>query len=184
MAKDRPGKEFENELIAACKQLKAYSHGSNNDNPACDRFGSIPARTSTGASIGVSLLIEAKERSNPNLRFSDLSAEERKHLEAHSNSGGISLILIKFVSHKPRCWAITWEDWAELEDGHGFEFAAKPGLVHGSNKPKRARGTASFSLAEGLRPPTLVELFKIDRPHGLGKCWDLSPVINPVLEAL
>ena len=170
------GKSFESELEVSCKHLVAWNHSSNSVIPAADRKVCVPCRIkATGQLIGLSMLLEAKETRDGRFSFSNLDTNHRKHLSWHADCAGVSLVLIKVVETRPRVFGCTWHDWAELESGMGYEHER-------DEKTRRAAGTASISLADGERPLSLVELFKVQRPKGLGSCWDLFPFIPDGLE--
>lgn len=174
MAKD--GKDFEKELVGACKQLKAWSLNSNDPVPCCDRIMSIPVRVG-GLVLGLAALVEAKECRDESFDLTRISPNERRNLQSFSQSGGVTAVLIKVVSSQPRYFACTWSDWTELEHGIGFD------PDHDKSTGRRKAGTASLSLRDGERPFTMIELPKVVRPNSLGRTFDLTPLL-PVGVAL
>lgn len=171
------GRAFESELGFSCKQLTRFYHNSNNPNPCCDRTATIPVRVlGVNIILGLSMLLEAKEVRTPSLSFAAVTSTERKHLHAHFMSAGITAVVIKWVTNRPRAFFISWSDWLELEANMGFD------PEHDATKGRRKAGTASFSLLDGERPFTLNELTKVTRPHSLGSCWDLMPLLPPGVE--
>lgn len=163
------GKAFEKEVSLACKAASVFFVNPNDPNPVCDKIGCY-RRTIGNTSIGISLLIEAKECRTSRFKFSRISDRERTHLNAHLTAGGLGLILIKLVSSRPRAWGVPWEDWLELEDGCGYD----------AGSVRQLRGSASISLMDGLRPATLIELEKISRLNSLGNAWDLRPLLTEI----
>lgn len=163
------GKDFESELEVACKNIRAWNHSSNAAIPAADRLACVPCRVNhTGLIVGLSMMLEAKECRDYSFDFIRLSDNERKHLSRHADCAGITVVLLKSVCNRPRYFACHWHDWLELENGMGFDPKAKT---------RRKAGTASVSLLDGCRPWTFIELERVERGQGLGKCLDLSPLI-------
>jgi hypothetical protein len=181
-SKKKLGKKFESELGVACKPITRYHHNSNSLLPQCDRTAVMkllvlgPDGFPFGPTVGQSFLFEAKETISSSFYFGDVSPAERSNLNNHFQEAGVSAVCIKMVSNKPRAFAILWKDWVELESGHGFDPLHDAALLG-----RRKAGTASFSLLDGERPFTMLELFKVKRPdidgNNLGSTWDLLPLI-------
>lgn len=163
------GKEFESELGKACISFPGkvhgnilFTHNSNSISPLCDRVILYKNRF---------LLLEAKECRSEQFDFKRIEKNERLLLSQVARAGGYSIILIKDVP-EGRAFAIDWEDQRELEDGMGYLPPWE--LPAGKRNP---RGSASISLKDGFRPPTLIEVRKLARKDfrggDLGSVWDL-----------
>lgn len=112
-----------------------------------------------GVYRGLAVLIECKEVHKPLISFSCITPREEREMQELHKRGGLGLITICLrLPNTSRAWAITWEDWRQMQ---------------------LASGRKSVSLADP--PPEFVPLSKIDRPHGLGRAWDLLPVLEPRL---
>jgi hypothetical protein len=181
-SKKKLGKKFESELGVACKPITPYHHNSNSLLPQCDRTAVMKLRVlgpdglPFGPEVGQSFLFEAKETIFPSFSFGDVSGSERTNLGNHCLAAGVSAVCIKLVSSKPRAFSILWKDWVKLEKDSGFDPLHDSKLLG-----RRKAGTASFSLLDGERPFTMLELFKVKRPdidgNNLGSTWDLLPLI-------
>lgn len=149
MAKGR-GKEWEAQLGVALKTSGAWRYNTNDINPATD-YAAIFR--------GLGMLLEAKEVHSDILPFASISQREQRHLEAVDKAGGLSAILIcRAYPNRRRAWLCTWPDWCHLQE---------------------TLGRKSIPLDDARRPAELVELERIERPHGLGRAFDLQVALRP-----
>lgn len=159
------GKTFESEighsLKALSKSIDLSYRNSNLPMPMCDHMVWY---------AGQAYLLEEKEVHSDTLSFRAITPEERKNMNAIIHAGCEGWVLIKWIGgNTSRCFAISWQDWLELEENLGFDPDAK------RNKP----GSASFALVpDSARPGAFIELARVDRKdpdgHSLGRHWDLS----------
>ena len=171
------GKDFEHELVAASKHLGAWSLNSNDPVPCCDRILSVPVRAKADTTLGLTVLLEAKECRTETFTLARISSNERKQMNAFILGGGVAAVLVKHVTGRtPRYFATLWTDWLEMERALGFEPDLSP------SKGRRKSGTASMSLRDGERPSALVELVRVERPHSLGWTFDLAPILPAGVE--
>lgn len=146
------GKAWEAELGQALKNCTLWRYNTNDFNPACDW---------ASAYRGLAILLEAKEVHSDRLDFSSVSPLERQHLAAVHRAGGFAAVAIKRAGPNiGRAWLVNWGDFEQLRE---------------------TIGRASIPLKDGSRPASLTELTRIQRPHGLGRCWDLDAVFAPWL---
>lgn len=158
------GKKFENEIAQSCKALGAWTYSGNDRYPLCDRVACYK---------GLFLLLEAKDCSTDIFALKRVSQRERAQLRSVAKNGGHSVLLFKWATNRPRMFAITWEDFEELEQGLGF--VPPWDLPKGQRNP---RGSASISLDDRFRPPTFYEAKKVQlkdfQGGSLGTFWDLK----------
>ena len=144
----RPGKQFEAEAGQALKAVGSFRLNQNAEHGACDWVGIYQ---------GLGFVLECKETHTDRLSFSAITVRERTQLDAINDLGGLGLVGIKWIgSNWSRVFLICWSDWLELEK----------------------RTPRSIPLSDGLRPPLLTEVGRVDRPNSLGKAWELRPFLQ------
>jgi hypothetical protein len=172
MSKPRPGKVLEAEIRQFFKSAAAWSHGFDNigaSDARCPRCFQPMARLNAPRPAdriacyrGLSVLVECKETGKTSLPLENLQAHQERHLQAHHEAGGVSLLVIRQnIPRAPRAWVILWDDWPAL-------FQALAGRV-------------SVPLLDRTRPDCVRELTRRRlHPHDPGPTWDLSVYLDPI----
>lgn len=149
----RRGKQLEEEFGQGARALKNDRHlpiaywNSNDPKPCCD--GRLTF-------FGASVLVECKETRGERFVRSEFTEAERTHLDSHHEAGGLGVVAIKRIEgSRSRLWCVSWLAWTRME----------------------AAGVRGISLLDGQRPPELREVFRVTRPQGLGRAWDLEPFL-------
>ena len=103
--------------------------------------------------LGHSFLGEMKKTESATLALSVVSKAQVGYLDAHVAAGGTSFLAIKRVlpGWQARVFCVNW-------------MVAK----------RLGRRTIQLDNP----PPELIEIFEMERPHGLGTAWDLQPFID------
>lgn len=155
------GKTWEDQVLAAIKQISTWKHNFNNVgvqtyNPK--QKASLKAKRPADFITcykGRSVLIEAKDVHAGRINFSALKVHQAQHLHRHTQAGGLSLVAIRHVDgNKSRAYLCHYADFAHLA---------------------RYLSRKSINLKE--ENSALVEIFRADFPN-YGRAWDLAPALE------
>ncbi len=152
----KPGQKLEDETTKALKGVepRCFYHNSNSWVPVCDKWGVFQ---------GLGFLVECKEFGHTRLRLDRFSTNERNFMDAFDAAGGLVLVLVRIDSAGvAKLWACTWWDIQQFE---------------AQEEQLRGKRPSSIPLAEGQRPDFFTEVTKFNRPHSLGRAWDLSALL-------
>ncbi len=156
------GKTFRNELMLALRMLRTWRH-------CFDNTGHVRGPKRPGDLMGTwwghSVLLEAKETSEPSISFSRVETHQVRHLERQASppSMGIALVAVRWcIPRHPRCFLVPIDVWSDLSSGLGRK---------------------SLPLPDGKRPEGVLEVFRSrvrpDEDAGLNELvWDLRPVLD------
>lgn len=106
---------------------------------------------------GIPILIEAKETRDGKVAFARFSERERRYLDWHLPHG-LTLVVVQWVTARPQLWVARWEHVLDMERISKVRHLPFPPF-----------------------DPRWVEVARTDRPHSLGRCWDLEPVLKGML---
>lgn len=174
MSKPRPGKNLEAEvrLFFKSSAWPAWSHGFDDigaSDARCPRCSQPVSRLNARRPAdriacwkGLSVLVECKETSKTALPLENLQVHQERHLQAHQEAGGVSILVIRRnIPRAPLAWVVFWQDWPELL--------------------RLLEGRASIPLLDGVRPDCVRRLERRRlHDHDPGPTWDLSVYLDSV----
>ncbi|TXH12041.1 MAG: hypothetical protein E6R03_13650 [Hyphomicrobiaceae bacterium] len=149
----KSGTKFENLVNDSFKNIEQFAFHVNANSilkPACDH---------RVAFRGLSFMIEDKKTNSENtsLSLSVLSSDQVQWLDRHDQAGGgVSALCFRVVwPNKSRCWIGRWDDIKDYCARHNRK-----------------------SIPLRPVPDIFTELHQIERPNGLGKCYDMLPWLD------